>query len=118
MERLSSVPSWSSLLRAFSLLASSLSRQTRTTANYRLSALISSFRQFWPAPNYAFHRFIPPRAFFVPSFSHFSLFLRLPTTTTIRLNSYDHRLLDGREAVTFLVRVKQLIEDPRRFNLV
>lgn len=28
--------------------------------------------------------------------------------------TYDHRLLDGREAVTFLVRVKELIEDPRR----
>jgi 2-oxoglutarate dehydrogenase E2 component (dihydrolipoamide succinyltransferase) len=26
--------------------------------------------------------------------------------------SYDHRLVDGREAVTFLVRVKELIEDP------
>lgn len=31
--------------------------------------------------------------------------------------TYDHRLLDGREAVTFLVRVKQLIEDPRLFAL-
>ncbi|KAL1925597.1 uncharacterized protein VTP21DRAFT_480 [Calcarisporiella thermophila] len=29
--------------------------------------------------------------------------------------TYDHRLIDGREAVTFLVRVKELIEDPRRF---
>ncbi len=28
--------------------------------------------------------------------------------------SYDHRIIDGREAVTFLVRVKDLIEDPRR----
>lgn len=28
--------------------------------------------------------------------------------------TYDHRLLDGREAVTFLVRVKEFIEDPRR----
>jgi 2-oxoglutarate dehydrogenase E2 component (dihydrolipoamide succinyltransferase) len=28
--------------------------------------------------------------------------------------SYDHRLVDGREAVTFLVRVKQCIEDPER----
>lgn len=28
--------------------------------------------------------------------------------------SYDHRLVDGREAVTFLVRVKQAIEDPSR----
>jgi 2-oxoglutarate dehydrogenase E2 component (dihydrolipoamide succinyltransferase) len=28
--------------------------------------------------------------------------------------SYDHRIIDGREAVTFLVRIKQLIEDPRR----
>jgi 2-oxoglutarate dehydrogenase E2 component (dihydrolipoamide succinyltransferase) len=29
--------------------------------------------------------------------------------------SYDHRIVDGREAVTFLVRVKELIEDPTRF---
>jgi len=28
--------------------------------------------------------------------------------------SYDHRLIDGREAVTFLVKVKQAIEDPAR----
>jgi 2-oxoglutarate dehydrogenase E2 component (dihydrolipoamide succinyltransferase) len=28
--------------------------------------------------------------------------------------SYDHRLVDGREAVTFLVRVKEAIEDPTR----
>ncbi len=28
--------------------------------------------------------------------------------------SYDHRIIDGREAVTFLVRVKEAIEDPAR----
>jgi 2-oxoglutarate dehydrogenase E2 component (dihydrolipoamide succinyltransferase) len=28
--------------------------------------------------------------------------------------SYDHRLIDGKEAVTFLVKVKQAIEDPTR----
>ncbi|QQQ19904.1 2-oxoglutarate dehydrogenase complex dihydrolipoyllysine-residue succinyltransferase [Brevundimonas vitis] len=28
--------------------------------------------------------------------------------------SYDHRLVDGKEAVTFLVRVKELLEDPAR----
>lgn len=28
--------------------------------------------------------------------------------------SYDHRLIDGREAVTFLVRIKEAIEDPTR----
>lgn len=28
--------------------------------------------------------------------------------------SYDHRIIDGREAVTFLVRVKDALEDPRR----
>jgi 2-oxoglutarate dehydrogenase E2 component (dihydrolipoamide succinyltransferase) len=28
--------------------------------------------------------------------------------------SYDHRIVDGREAVTFLVKVKQAIEDPTR----
>lgn len=31
--------------------------------------------------------------------------------------SYDHRLVDGREAVSFLVRLKDLIEDPRRLLL-
>ena len=28
--------------------------------------------------------------------------------------SYDHRIVDGREAVTFLVRVKEFLEDPQR----
>ena len=31
--------------------------------------------------------------------------------------SYDHRIIDGREAVTFLVRVKEFIEDPQRILL-
>jgi 2-oxoglutarate dehydrogenase E2 component (dihydrolipoamide succinyltransferase) len=31
--------------------------------------------------------------------------------------SYDHRLVDGREAVTFLVRVKECLEDPTRLVL-
>jgi 2-oxoglutarate dehydrogenase E2 component (dihydrolipoamide succinyltransferase) len=31
--------------------------------------------------------------------------------------SYDHRLVDGREAVTFLVRVKEALEDPQRLIL-
>jgi len=31
--------------------------------------------------------------------------------------TYDHRLVDGREAVQFLVRVKELIEDPERLLL-
>lgn len=29
--------------------------------------------------------------------------------------TYDHRLIDGREAVTFLVRIKELLENPNRF---
>jgi len=29
--------------------------------------------------------------------------------------TYDHRLIDGREAVTFLKRIKELVEDPNRF---
>jgi len=28
--------------------------------------------------------------------------------------SYDHRIIDGKESVTFLVRVKEAVEDPRR----
>jgi len=28
--------------------------------------------------------------------------------------TYDHRIIDGREAVQFLVKVKDLIEDPER----
>jgi 2-oxoglutarate dehydrogenase E2 component (dihydrolipoamide succinyltransferase) len=31
--------------------------------------------------------------------------------------SYDHRLVDGREAVTFLVRIKEMIENPARILL-
>ncbi len=31
--------------------------------------------------------------------------------------SYDHRIVDGKEAVTFLVRVKECLEDPQRFLL-
>ncbi len=31
--------------------------------------------------------------------------------------SYDHRVVDGREAVSFLVRVKEAVEDPRRMLL-
>lgn len=31
--------------------------------------------------------------------------------------SYDHRIIDGKEAVTFLVRVKENLEDPRRLLL-
>ena len=30
---------------------------------------------------------------------------------------YDHRIVDGKEAVTFLVRVKECLEDPQRFIL-
>ena len=31
--------------------------------------------------------------------------------------TYDHRLIDGREAVTFLRKIKQTIEDPRSMLL-
>jgi 2-oxoglutarate dehydrogenase E2 component (dihydrolipoamide succinyltransferase) len=31
--------------------------------------------------------------------------------------SYDHRLIDGREAVGFLVRVKECVESPERLLL-
>ncbi|KAK3017412.1 hypothetical protein RJ639_006706 [Escallonia herrerae] len=31
--------------------------------------------------------------------------------------TYDHRLIDGREAVFFLRRVKDIVEDPRRLLL-
>ena len=31
--------------------------------------------------------------------------------------SYDHRIVDGREAVSFLVRIKECIEDPERLML-
>jgi 2-oxoglutarate dehydrogenase E2 component (dihydrolipoamide succinyltransferase) len=31
--------------------------------------------------------------------------------------SYDHRIIDGKESVTFLVRVKEAMEDPRRLLL-
>ena len=31
--------------------------------------------------------------------------------------SYDHRIIDGRESVTFLIRIKEAIEDPERLML-
>ena len=31
--------------------------------------------------------------------------------------SYDHRIIDGREAVSFLARIKEVVEDPRRLLL-
>jgi len=31
--------------------------------------------------------------------------------------SYDHRIVDGREAVTFLVRMKECLEEPARLVL-
>jgi 2-oxoglutarate dehydrogenase E2 component (dihydrolipoamide succinyltransferase) len=31
--------------------------------------------------------------------------------------SYDHRAVDGKEAVTFLIRVKECIEDPTKLPL-
>jgi 2-oxoglutarate dehydrogenase E2 component (dihydrolipoamide succinyltransferase) len=31
--------------------------------------------------------------------------------------SYDHRIVDGREAVQFLVKIKELVEDPERLLL-
>ena len=31
--------------------------------------------------------------------------------------SYDHRIVDGREAVQFLVRIKELMEDPEAMLL-
>jgi 2-oxoglutarate dehydrogenase E2 component (dihydrolipoamide succinyltransferase) len=31
--------------------------------------------------------------------------------------SYDHRLVDGKESVSFLVRVKEYLEDPARLML-
>jgi len=31
--------------------------------------------------------------------------------------SYDHRIVDGRESVSFLVRLKDLLEDPARLML-
>lgn len=31
--------------------------------------------------------------------------------------TYDHRLIDGREAIFFLRRIKDVVEDPRRLLL-
>jgi 2-oxoglutarate dehydrogenase E2 component (dihydrolipoamide succinyltransferase) len=31
--------------------------------------------------------------------------------------SYDHRVVDGKEAVTFLVKIKEAIEEPARLAL-
>ena len=35
----------------------------------------------------------------------------------MNLPSYDHRLIDGKDAVKFLVAIKQLIEDPAKILL-
>ena len=32
-------------------------------------------------------------------------------------HSYDHRVIDGKEAVTFLVKIKEAIEEPARLAL-
>ena len=32
----------------------------------------------------------------------------------IRLKAFDHRLIDGKDSVSFLVRVKEFLEDPYR----
>jgi len=32
-------------------------------------------------------------------------------------HSYDHRIIDGREAVSFLVKIKNVLEDPQRLLL-
>ena len=39
---------------------------------------------------------------------------RGPADDVSGAQSYDHRIIDGREAVTFLVRVKECVEDPER----
>jgi 2-oxoglutarate dehydrogenase E2 component (dihydrolipoamide succinyltransferase) len=31
--------------------------------------------------------------------------------------SYDHRIVDGKEAVQFLVKIKEMVEDPTRLLL-
>ena len=31
--------------------------------------------------------------------------------------SYDHRIIDGKEAVSFLLRIKECLEDPERMLL-
>lgn len=38
----------------------------------------------------------------------------VPANMMYLAHSYDHRIIDGREAVTFLVRIKQMLEDPAR----
>ena len=40
--------------------------------------------------------------------------LTVASDGTIIVIKYDHRIIDGREAVSFLTRVKETIEDPRR----
>ena len=38
----------------------------------------------------------------------------VPANMMYLAHSYDHRIIDGREAVTFLVRIKEVLEDPAR----
>lgn len=50
------------------------------------------------------------------SFCDYRLLLTLQQMMYLAL-TYDHRLLDGREAVQFLVKVKEYMEDPRKMLL-
>lgn len=63
----------------------------------------------------------PRRASITQTFHGFDSipnFLSLPRQVEIRpmmyvALTYDHRLVDGREAVTFLRKIKAVVEDPR-----
>lgn len=49
---------------------------------------------------------------------HFFVFIQVVIRPHMYLAlTYDHRIIDGKEAVTFLVRIKELLEDPHRFFL-
>ena len=32
--------------------------------------------------------------------------------------SYDHRIIDGKEAVSFLVKIKEIVENPEKLNII
>jgi 2-oxoglutarate dehydrogenase E2 component (dihydrolipoamide succinyltransferase) len=59
----------------------------------------------------------PASLAFLPSHSHLFIFQVVIRPMMYVALTYDHRLIDGREAVTFLKKIKTAVEDPRSMLL-
>jgi hypothetical protein len=82
-------------------------------------------KRFICSPLFFFFKFCVFSALFFLLLNLFSLFFR-PVVIGDKIEirpmmylalTYDHRLVDGREGVTFLRRIKDLVEDPTRIVL-